>query len=54
VEQFGEDTHAFWVGAPPASDALARRLFEHLASRHLLIEPFERAVRGLEEAYESA
>jgi hypothetical protein len=54
AEQLGEGTHAFWVGAPPASEDIARRLFEHLASRHLLIEPFERAARGLDEAYESA
>jgi hypothetical protein len=54
VEQLGERTHALWVGDPPASGAVARRLFEHLASRRLLIEPFERAARGLDEAYESA
>jgi hypothetical protein len=51
AEQIGERTHVFWVGGPPAPDAPARQLLEQLAARNLLIEPFERATSGLDEAF---
>jgi len=53
AEEIGERVHVFWVGGPPLSETVARQLLEHLASRHLLVEPFERAAKGLDEAFGS-
>jgi hypothetical protein len=43
--------HVAWQPAPPHPGSTARRLFEHLASHGLLLEPFERAVVGLREVF---
>jgi hypothetical protein len=43
--------HLFWVGQPPNDDSRARQLLNSLQSRELLTEPFERASRGIEEAF---
>jgi len=43
--------HVSWQPQPPAEDSHARRLFDHLASHGLLLEPFERAAVGLGEVY---
>jgi hypothetical protein len=43
------ETHVFWTPAPPA-DATAA-LFARLATRGLLLEPFERAGKGLRELF---
>jgi len=42
----------FWVRGRPSDATPAHRLVERLASRGLLLEPFERVVAGLREAYE--
>jgi hypothetical protein len=41
----------FWHPAPPAEESTERALFEQLASRGLLLEPFDRATDGLREVY---
>jgi hypothetical protein len=58
---FGEETqetlHAtellqvFWFPGKPAEDAIESQLLHRLASRGLLLEPFERAATGLREVY---
>jgi len=40
-----------WQPAPPDQDSMERRLFEHLTTHGLLLEPFERAITGLREVY---
>ena len=42
----------FWVRGRPSDATPAHRLVEKLASRGLMLEPFERVVAGLREAYE--
>jgi hypothetical protein len=54
VERFGDAAHLFWVGAPPGDDSPARQALEALGGRGLLLEPFTRAERGLEEAFDRA
>lgn len=41
----------YWIPAPPAEDSRAARLVRELTRRSLLVEPFERAMRGLREVY---
>jgi len=43
--------HIFWVNEQPTPESQARRLLDALHGRRLLIEPFERAAIGLEEAF---
>jgi hypothetical protein len=43
--------HVFWHPAPPADGSTERALFEQLAARGLLLEPFDRAADGLREVY---
>jgi hypothetical protein len=43
--------HVFWQPGPPADDAPERALFEQLAARGLLLEPFDRASDALREVY---
>ena len=50
-ETLGEEVHVFWVGEQPVADSPARRLLQALQMRSLLVEPFERAAVGLEEAF---
>lgn len=40
-----------WIPDPPAEGSGAARLLRELTSRSLVIEPFERASRGLREVY---
>ena len=40
----------YWTG-PPDAESPARRLFDALAARGLLLEPFSRAEAGLHEVY---
>lgn len=51
VELLAGAIHLFWVGDPPGPESLARRLLDTLHARNLMMEPFERAVTGLEEAF---
>lgn len=53
-ESLMEGMHVFWLGAPPAPDSVARRLLDALVSRQLVLEPFERTVRGIGEAFEQS
>lgn len=43
--------HVAWQPAPPDEGSTERRLFDHLATHGLLLEPFERASIGLREVY---
>ncbi len=40
-----------WAGQPPAPDTAAQRLWTALDNRRLATEPFDRAARGLAEAF---
>ena len=46
-----EAAHVFWHPAPPADGSPERALFDQLAARGLLLEPFDRAADGLREVY---
>lgn len=49
----GTDTvQLFWVHGRPTDATPAHRLVQRLASRGLLLEPFERVLAGLREAYD--
>jgi len=41
-----------WYPAAPQQESPERRLVDELTARGLLVEPFERAVRGLNEVYD--
>jgi hypothetical protein len=51
LEEEQAPLHVAWQPAPPENGSPERRLFEHLATHNLLLEPFERAVVGLHEVY---
>ena len=44
-----QETHVFWTPGPP--EGPAADLFARLAERGLILEPFERAGKGLRELY---
>jgi len=46
-----EPVHVFWHPRPPEGASPERRLFARLHRHGLLLEPFERALIGLHEAY---
>lgn len=46
--------HLFWRPALPSSESPPRRLVATLTSRGLLLEPFERARAGFDEAFSGA
>lgn len=46
--------HLFWRPGVPSVESPPRRLVTALAGRGLLLEPFERALAGLEEAFSGA
>ena len=50
-ESLNGQVHLFWVAKPPEGNAPARRVLESLQSGQMLLEPFDRAARGLEEAF---
>ena len=43
--------HVFWHPAPPLDGSPERELFDQLAARGLLLEPFDRAADGLREVF---
>ena len=49
--QASEIVHVFWFPGKPAEDSIELRLLQLVASRGLLLEPFERASIGLREVY---
>jgi hypothetical protein len=51
IEMLSGTVHLFWLGRPPESESAARRLLDALVARQLTVEPFERAARGIEEAF---
>jgi hypothetical protein len=53
LEELPGAQHLFWVGPPPEAESNARGLLDALVARQGLVEPFERASLGLQEAYAS-
>lgn len=51
AETLSAAIHLFWVTKPPEEGSPARRLLDALQSRQITIEPFERAERGIKEAF---
>ena len=47
----GDQVDVSWVGGQPAGGSVARILLDALVERGLVMEPFERAARGLDEVY---
>jgi hypothetical protein len=52
IEKVDDVMHLYWIGPPPGPGERARGLVETLRARDLLAEPFERAVHGLDEAFD--
>ena len=50
TEPFNESTDVIWSTGSPAEGSIARNLYETLKENGLVLEPFERATIGLEEA----
>jgi hypothetical protein len=48
-----EPVQVFWFPGKPSEDSIELRLLQLLASRGLLLEPFERASVGLREVYQA-
>jgi hypothetical protein len=46
-----DSAHVFWQPGAPPDESPARALFEQLAARGLLLEPFDRAADALREVY---
>jgi len=53
AEELSDALHVFWVASSPAPDSSARALLDALGSRGLVLEPFERAAKGIDEAFAS-
>jgi hypothetical protein len=51
VMQDTEPVYAFWFPGKPAEESVESRLLQLIATRGLLLEPFERASIGLREVY---
>ena len=51
MEELPGPQHLFWVGPPPGAGSDARGLLDALVARQGLVEPFERAALGLQEAF---
>jgi hypothetical protein len=47
----GDNIHLFWATPVPDAESDARILIGALSSTDLLIEPFERTVLGIDEAF---
>jgi hypothetical protein len=54
VESGDTTAHLFWRPVLPSAESPPRRLVTTLTSRGLLLEPFERALAGLDEAFSGA
>ncbi len=52
-ERISDSLDLFWVNGQPPPDSSAGKIIESLNGRQLLLEPFERASIGLEEAFSS-
>ena len=53
VQRLSDSICLLWVNGPPDVGGAAAKMVEVLASRRLLLEPFERAALGMREAFES-
>jgi hypothetical protein len=53
VQHISDSIALIWVNNPPPPDAASAKTVETLESRQFLLEPFERASLGLQEAYEA-
>ena len=51
TETLSSAVHLFWVAQPPEEGSPVRRLLDALQARQITTEPFERAARGIEEAF---
>ncbi len=51
LETLSDTVHLFWAGQVPEGEGSARRLLDALHGRQLTIEPFDRAARGIDEAF---
>ncbi len=51
VPEASNQLHLFWFPDRPCEDSPGSRLFQELAGRGLLLEPFDRALAGLREVY---
>ncbi len=51
AESLSGQVHLFWVAKPAEESSPARRLLDALQARQILTEPFDRAARGIEEAF---
>lgn len=52
-ESVSDSLDLFWATGRPPPDSSAGKIIESLSDRQLLLEPFERALIGLEEAFSS-
>ena len=50
-ESLSETINLIWVSPRPDQESDTRRLLEALSQRQILLEPFERAIVGLEEVF---
>ena len=53
VQRLSDSISLLWVNGPPEVGGASAKMVEVLASRRLLLEPFERAALGMQEAFES-
>ena len=53
VQRLSESLMLYWTNGLPPSDSVTARTVELLEQRQLLVEPFERAALGIQEAFDS-
>ena len=53
AQPLSESLMLYWISGLPPSDSVTARTVELLQQRQLLIEPFERAALGIQEAFNS-
>ena len=53
AQPLSESLMLYWINGLPPSDSVTARTIELLEQRQLLIEPFERAALGIQEAFNS-
>jgi len=51
LERVPDSVNLIWVTERPGPESDARKLLDALSARQILVEPFERAATGLEEAF---
>lgn len=53
TEEPVSELHLYWTGSPPEPEAPARALLDSLSRKSLLLEPFDRAEKGIREVLSS-